>query len=832
MHTEQVSSCEERPTEGRAEASWLPPRPAVVHRHIDGRPGSLRDDLRPPEKAVRRLRSVEAITPEHDVVPHCVASMAFELGSVLSCRIETGAIDAGDTSGSVAPPYRRLFHAWWGLLDSLLRRGPGLSVQLRVSKGPGPGRPVQVAMVLHAAAPTPDAATACLDDVWYSLRSTILTLAPLVEWVPVTKADGLEAILGSVPTTYVGELMKREETHPRAAVRVYPFRLRADDMGRIASALAAVSEPALYAATLTPVALSDPERTAIRAGALGPWNGEAPERLFDVRVHLASAAPLSDDLIHAVGTTVAGYEGRMILAEVGPADPPDAPRGGYFYFAPATDEGRRCAVTNLQFGQSVPWEPSMVLPSLSRLRRLADPLEASMAFRLPISDLEARAASPALPAAPLDFETDAGAQLGCVRYCGVSREVLQSDRDAALHTYAVGRTGSGKSTLLLNLSLERIAAGYGVCVVDPHGDLADELLSHIPAEHADRVSVFDPTDVDFPVGLNLVETDPRFPEQKTFVINELIAIMEQLYDMRLVSGPIFEQYFRYGFLCLMGDPKLEPDITMLERFLSDRDYRRGVLDRTTYTLGRDFFRRVAEKMSGEGSIENMTAYVSSKLSSFLANDFMLPIVAQPRSGFNLRSIMDEGRVLVVRLNKGRLGKVNTRLVGMVLVMRVLLAAMSRSDVPVSERRPFHLLVDEFQTLVTPSMAELLAEARKYGLRLTLANQNLDQVSPEIRAGLLGNVGTLVAFRVGPADAPLLAQAMGDVSLAPGLVALPSFQALLRPTIRGKTYRPFVVHTPPPPPAPSPEVRRRIVEASRRRHARPRAEVLAAIDARQ
>ncbi|GMV43744.1 MAG: hypothetical protein AMXMBFR64_54600 [Myxococcales bacterium] len=793
----------------------LPPKP---HCRIS----TGRGEAPPPLRRGRgHLSLVDHATPLQGAErERATGVFTLRLEATLARRVGGASLDAAE-GRPIQPPagLEAAFHTWWGLLDFLATRDERLRFQLRLTKPRGVGRPTAVALAILAVDPDPSAVATLLDDAWGDLRARILAMAETLEWRPVDDVSEAAALLGPFPFESVGELFQQEAKEPRTgAYRVQPFRLRADDLSRVLGALASREEATLFAATLAPTGATTAETSCV--GARG--------RCFEQRVHLASDGPIRDDLVHAVGSAVAGYEGLMILAERGPVDAPGQPRGGFCWHE-ARGPAIPLALANLTAGAMIAWEPSLAPPELARARRLVDPVTASLAIRLPVRSIDALA-GPALPA-PADLPETHGVRLGMTSVCGIRRPLRQSDADASLHTYLVGRTGTGKSTLLLRIALGRIAEGHGVALIDPHGDLADALLERIPAHRADDVLVFDPTDVERPVGLNLMEHDPARPEQKSFVINEVLAILDQLYEMRLVAGPIFEQYFRYAFLAMFGDPKTTVDITLLERFFVDGSFRDGVLRRTRDGRAAAFWRQIAERATGDTGLVNMAAYVSSKLTSFVSNEFITPIVGQKRSSFDLRALMDEGRVLVVRLPKGRLGGLNTRLLGMVVIMRALLAALSREDLPAAERRPFHLLADEFQTLVTPSMAELLAEARKYGLRLTMANQNLAQVPEGVRAAVLGNVGTVVAFGLGVCDADVIAQTLGDPSLAQALVRLPPYQAVVRPTIGGRTLAPCLVQTPPLPDGASPEGRRRIVDASRRAIGRPRQAVLAEIEGR-
>lgn len=765
-----------------------------------------------------------------------VGAMVFGLRSVLS-DVVTSPVDDRDDSGlrlRVRPDMRALMMRWWELLHFLRDLRGVASWQLRLQKPRGTGRALGVVLIAHTEADSDAEARGLLDRAHEQLAGALLMHARFFEWSPMLDADAAAAVTAPFAAVDFGEVLAREELDRGGKYQTFPFRLRPDDMGRTVEALSLSPAAVTYAVTLAPCELTAAEAVAMSTRqSWAPAALQTGDRCFEMRVHLASDAALDPVLIHAVGHSVAGYEGRMVLAELGPLDAPEAPRGGFDFHRPSDDATRLEARLGLDYGILRLWHASCAPAHLARLRHLVDPIDATTAFRVPAAGVaqSGRLSVQTVPGAPLFLPASTGAPLGTVSVCGRQRTVRQSDSDSALHTYVAGKTGTGKSTLLLNLALERIREGHGLALIDPHGDVAYDLARRIPPERVDDAILFDPTDVDWPIGLNLVEYDRAHPEQKSFFINELLRIFSSLYAMDRVAGPIFEQYFRNAFLALMDDPEGSPDVTSLGRFFRDRDFRRAILGRIESPLVRSFWLDEAEKVTGDNALYNMAPYITSKLASFTSNDFILPIVAQPKSGLDFRAILDERKILIVRLNKGRLGALNTRLVGMVLVMRLVMAAMSRSDLAPSARLPFHLIIDEFQNLVTPSLSELLAEARKYALRLTLAHQHAAQLDPEMRASILGNVGTTIAFRVSPSDAALLAESMTDPALAMGLVGLPNYRAVLRLHAEGRSLPPFTVDTLPPPPEPSNDVLDTIIAQTHQRYARPRADVLREVYAR-
>ena len=343
-----------------------------------------------------------------------------------------------------------------------------------------------------------------------------------------------------------------------------------------------------------------------------------------------------------------------------------------------------------------------------------------------------------------------------------------------------------------------ILAGKGVCFIDPHGDAAEEILGYVPEERLGDVIYFNPGDVERPLGLNMLEYDERFPEQKTMVVNELFAIFQKLYGaVPEALGPMFEQYFRNSTLLVMDDPASGNTLLEIERVFVDKAFRDLKLSRSQNVVVKSFWRDIAEKAGGEASLANMVPYITSKFDAFLANEIMRPIIAQERSAFNFREVMDAGKILLINLSKGRLGELNSALIGLIMVGKILLAALSRTDTTEPERRDFYLYIDEFQNVTTRSIATILSEARKYRLNLIMAHQFLGQLEEEIKKAVFGNAGSMVAFRIGTEDAEFMAQQFQPVFGQQDLINIDNFNAYVKLLIRGQTSQPFNIRTYPP-----------------------------------
>ncbi len=388
-----------------------------------------------------------------------------------------------------------------------------------------------------------------------------------------------------------------------------------------------------------------------------------------------------------------------------------------------------------------------------------------------------------------------GLLLGVNVFRGEEKEIRITDNDRRRHIYIIGQTGTGKSNLITNMAVQDIKNNKGLAVIDPHGDLVDHIVGLVPVERFDDVIYLNPGDIERPVGLNMLEYDFNRPEEKTFIVNELVNIFDKLYDLKVTGGPMFEQYMRNALLLLMEDALNEP-ATLIEvpRVFADSDFRRRKLERISNPIVIDFWEKEAEKAGGEAALENITPYITSKFNNFTANDYMRPIVGQIKSAINFRKLMDEGKILLVNLSKGRLGDINANLLGMIIVGKILNAALGRVDIVQEERRDFYLYIDEFQNFTTDSIAVILSEARKYRLNLTIAHQFINQLDEKIRDAVFGNVGTIISFRVGPGDAEFLVKNFEPVFTVNDLVNIDNFNAYIKPLVNGEVVKPFNIKT--------------------------------------
>ncbi len=397
--------------------------------------------------------------------------------------------------------------------------------------------------------------------------------------------------------------------------------------------------------------------------------------------------------------------------------------------------------------------------------------------------------------APADVPTE-GIMLGTNVYRGVEKEIRVKREDRRRHTYLVGKSGTGKSVSLLNMAIQDIQNGEGVCVIDPNGDLIQDILDRIPPERIEDVIVFSPADTERPLGLNLLDYDPAYPEQKGFVINEMIGIFDKLYDLKATGGPMFEQYMRNAMMLVMDDIESGSTLMEISKVLADENFRKLKISKCKNQTVVDFWTKEAEKAGGEAALANMVPYITSKLTAFISNDMMRPIIGQQKSSFNMRDVMDKQKILLIDLPKGLIGEMNAYLLGMILVGKILMAALSRTDMKPEDRKDFYLYIDEFQNFTTNSICQILSEARKYALNLIIAHQYIGQLTKnnntEIKDAIFGNVGTMISFKVGSEDAAFLIKDFAPTFNEYDLVNVEKGMACIKLLVDNSSARPFTL----------------------------------------
>ena len=424
--------------------------------------------------------------------------------------------------------------------------------------------------------------------------------------------------------------------------------------------------------------------------------------------------------------------------------------------------------------------------------------ELASVFHFPVgigSQPQLKEAKSGIAPAPIEIPQE-GILLGINSYRGKDTEIHLAREDRMRHFYVIGQTGTGKTNIMLNMITQDIRNGDGCCYIDPHGTDIQTILSRIPPERINDVIYFDPAYTARPMGLNMLEYDPVYPEQKTFVVNELMGIFNKLFDMKIGGGAMFEQYFRNSAFLVMEDPQSGSTLLEITRVLGDKAFREMKLANCKNPIIKQFW-VTAEQTTGDQSLANFVPYISSKFDNFISNDIMRPVVLQQNSVFNFRKIMDEKKILLVNLSKGRLGDINANLIGLVLVGKIQMAALSRVDMFGKPMNDFYLYIDEFQNVTTDSITSILSEARKYRLALNIAHQYITQLEENIKNAVFGNVGSMAVFRVGTEDATFLEQRFKPIFNAQDITKLDNYNAYVNMLVNGQPAKPFNIKTLPP-----------------------------------
>jgi len=379
-------------------------------------------------------------------------------------------------------------------------------------------------------------------------------------------------------------------------------------------------------------------------------------------------------------------------------------------------------------------------------------------------------------------------RLGTADYRGQKRLAGIKKADRFRHTYMIGKTGTGKSTLYQNLALQDIHAGRGVCFVDPHGEAIDFILKRIPKNRIDDVVLFDPANLEAPVGLNLLEWKEE--GEKDFLVSEAIQIFYKIFDPTGsgVIGPQFEHWMRNAALTVMADPE---GGTLLEipRLFVDKSFETYKRRFVTDPVVQEFWDKQMAK-TAEFHRSEMLNYFSSKFGRFMTNSLMKNIIGQKQSSFDLAQVMDGEKILLINLSKGKIGEVNAQMLGLILMTKLQAATLRRAKIEEAKRTPFYLYVDEFQNLLTDAFISMLSESRKYGLAVHLTNQYIAQLPENMRSAVLGNIGTLITFQIGAADGEYLKTEMQPLT-AEDLQNVPPHHFYLKCTIDGMPYEPFM-----------------------------------------
>jgi len=394
-----------------------------------------------------------------------------------------------------------------------------------------------------------------------------------------------------------------------------------------------------------------------------------------------------------------------------------------------------------------------------------------------------------------------GLLLGRNIYRGVDSKVFIERDDRRRHMYIIGRTGSGKTEIMKYMSVQDIQNGEGLCVIDPHGDFIEDILPHIPKERAEDVILFEPFDMERPMGLNMLQVDSE--EQKDFAVQEMISIFYKLVTDPAMLGPMFEHNMRNAMLTLMADEEHPGTITDIPRIFTDTEFQKYKVSKVKDPVVRLFWEKEMAKTSDFHKSE-MLGYLISKVGRFVENAMMRNIVGQSKSAFNFREVMDNKKILLINLAKGKVGEINAKLLGLIIVSKLQMAALSRANVKEDVRPDFYLYVDEFQNFITDAFSSILSEARKYRLNLIVAHQYLGQLeqqagaqgaaSKDLRDAVFGNAGTMVCFRIGAEDSEVMAKEFKPVFNEFDLVNVDRYNAYIKLMVQGTASKPFNMAT--------------------------------------
>lgn len=405
-----------------------------------------------------------------------------------------------------------------------------------------------------------------------------------------------------------------------------------------------------------------------------------------------------------------------------------------------------------------------------------------------------------LAPAPINMPGD-GLFLGYNVYRGERRKIYMENDDRFRHFYIIGQTGTGKSSIIQLMARQDFNNGKGVCVVDPHGSLIDDLLPYIPRERADDVIYFNPADTERPMGLNLLEG--KTSEERDLIALDAMNMMVKMFGEE-VFGPRIQDYFRNGCLTLMEDQEEGGAITDLVRLFTDDEWQRYKVTKVSNPIVKSFWENQMAK-TGQREKQEMIPYFAAKFGQFYTNTLMRNIVGQTRSSFDIADCMNTGKIIMMNLSKGLIGDINSTLLGMIVVNKIQVAAMRRQRESSEKRKDFYLYIDEFQNFVTPSIESILSEARKYRLGLILAHQYIDQLEKEsklagsvsLKGAIFGNVGSMMFYKIGPQDAEVGAKEMAPVFSEQDLVNMDKFKGAMKLCVDGQPSKPFTIDVPRP-----------------------------------
>ncbi len=602
------------------------------------------------------------------------------------------------------------------------------------------------------------------------------------------------------------------------------------DLARLATVLLAQEAPVCVRTILCPTTLTADERLGIEEVIMAttsmlPDFGLLRASLstlesllylrpvFEVRCLVASPDPISRSLLSALGHAVSE---PTQAAETSTTHL----QGGFAVIRGGTDvDGSvlRAAFDALMLGEPI---PSLAPEGLERLRRLLGTWEAANVFRLPATDddfpgIETLSTPELEP--PLGSLATSGRRLG--QLVAPRRPVLLDPVERFRHLYVVGQTGTGKSTLLLNLALQDIEAGAGVAVLDPHGDLVEAVLRNVPEHRLDDVVLVDPADDKAVVGVNLLEAETSV--QQAYIVAELADMFYDLFDPGRtgIVGPRFETMLRQAALLLLAHPEQPSSMLDISTLFVDPAIRAHLVKGLTDPILAEFW-QAEMSMPRSNEWQEVVSWFRSKFEIFRTSSLVRNVIGQAESTISFSDVLNDGHILLVNLSKGLLGQYNSSLIGHIVFARLWSAALERASIPESERRDFFVYIDEFQNMTSDSLPDVLSEARKFRVGITLANQFLTQIPDRTRDAIMGNVGNRVTFRLGPVDAGLSSSWLGGAVNSDDLITLPNYTAIAALSDAGVPLDPLVLRTDAPRDHGTAADADRARERSRERWARP------------
>ncbi|MBK9745990.1 MAG: ATP-binding protein [Chloroflexi bacterium] len=675
-----------------------------------------------------------------------------------------------------------------------------------------------VALLARVSAPTPEICRAHALQLWTDMHA-ILPLAQenIYIFEPVVDEDELRGLLTPFEYAHTAEIARRE-TDANETKFIAPFTPGTFDIHNLHWVFLRQSQPAMISLHLKPTNLLPWEKLTTaqalhRAGAAVNDDPSA-QPVTPEGFKMISRVQLWEELrqTHAHNNTLKfAYLLRVYIAGSAGTSQLLPEMAAAALFGPVRDAGTLGGYEILRATSAD--EASVLRRNLSRLdveaaaggsrmRYLVAETEAANIFRLPVPQADGIPGMVKLegrPVVPPAGMPDTGARLGvsAARVKGVPMAILQGLNDRRRHMYVVGKTGMGKSTLLMTLILQDIEAGRGVFLLDPHGDLCEDVLARIPAYRADDVIVLDPSEEARPLGINILESENEADKYR--IVNEFIAMLQRLYDPhnQAIVGPIFQQTVRNAMLAAMS----MPDGTLVDvyRIISDNEYIKRVLPFIKDPLVKAYYEDIVRKMSGASDHwkAELLPYLLSKFSRFVEDATLRRMIGQPRTSIPWPKVIEEQKILLVNLAKGRIGQDNASFIGGLVLSGMLQAAFKRGNMPANKRKDFFMYIDEVQNFSTPMLATMLSEGRKFGVVMTIANQFLHQLDRTILEAVFGNVGSMVAFRLGTQDAPALAPEMYPSFSGGDLINLPQFTAAVKLMVDGVAARPFTMKTLPP-----------------------------------